>query len=357
MTYKVSDTTVINPTNFGTSFNKMIVGDIRRTGGEELAPDKLASQGTVSGYSTGGYNGLPPYYGFNYYSRIIDKFSFTSSGNATDTGDLLASGPTSWGIGLHTSASSSTHAYSTSGAGPNQPLFPWAGSTVIQRFSFASEGNSVDTGQDLLSSDPVRDGAGNTSTDYGYTSGGYPNFSNRIQKFPFSGSGNATDVGDLIESRAIRSANSASSSEQGYVFGGAYPYPGERNYIEKFPFSSDTNSTDVGNLSGSRMGVQGNNSTSHAYATGGSNPYPNSYNYIEKVPFATDGNSTDVGDLTTGTASHAAVSSTTDGFRMGGAPFPIRQNVIDKFPFASDGNAVDYGDLTQGRAYVGGNHV
>ena len=358
MTYKVSDTTVINPTNFGTSFNKMIVGKIRRAGGEEVVVANPNAVGEAFGYVSGGYNAVYPYYGGNYYSRVIEKFPFASSASSTSTGSLYTGYPNpNYGIGLHASASSATHGYNTSGASPTGGNFPWSGSTVIQRFPFASDGNSVDTGQDLLSSDPVRDAAGNSSPDYGYSSGGSPGFTNTIQKFPYTGSGNATDVGDLIEARAIRSPNSASSTEQGYVFGGAYPYPGERNHIEKFPFASDTNSTDVGNLSGYRMAVGGHNSDAAAYASGGSNPYPYSYNYIEKVPFAADGNTVDVGDLTTGTAVHGSSSSEDGGFRAGGAPFPARYNIIDKFPFASDGNSVDYGDLTQGRTYLGANQV
>ena len=39
-----------------------------------------AFQGTVSGYASGGQSGPP--------SNVIDKFSFSSDGNATDVGDL-----------------------------------------------------------------------------------------------------------------------------------------------------------------------------------------------------------------------------------------------------------------------------
>ena len=353
MTYKTNNTNTINP-DASTSFNKIFVNRIFRAGGATGGGSSPAI-GSVACYSTGGYNGTPPYYGGNYYSNRIDKFPFASSANATDTGDLYTGYPTARGIGLHTSASSDTDAFTLSGGSPSGGNFPFGGSTLIQSFSFASEGNSTDTGRDLLSADPVRDGAGNSSNTHGYTSGGYPNFTNTIQKFAFATSDNATDVGDMSGTRVLRSANSASSPAFGYLFGGASPYPNELNIIEKFPFAADTNSTDVGDLQHPRIGLGGHNSPTHAYASGGSNPYPYSYNYIEKVPFAADGNTVDVGDLTTGTAVHGSSSSEDGGFRAGGAPFPARYNIIDKFPFASDGNSVDYGDLTQGRTYVGTN--
>lgn len=353
MTYKTNNTNTINP-DASTSFNKIFVNRIFRTGGASGGGSSPVI-GTVAAYSTGGYTGTPPYFGGNYYANTIDKFPLASSANATDTGDLYTGYPSTRGIGLHTSASSDTDAFTLSGASPFGGNFPFSGSTVIQSFSFASEGNSADTGRDLLAT-TARGGAGNSSNTHGYTSGGYGNsFINQIQKFAFATTDNATDVGDMTYSRSARTGNSASSPSFGYIFGGVNPFPAELNIIEKFPFAADTNASDVGDLQYARVGVGGHNSDVAAYASGGSNPYPYSYNYIEKVPFASDGNSVDTGDLTTGTATHGTSSSEDGGFRAGGAPFPTRYNIIDKFPFASDGNSVDYGDLTQGRAYIGTN--
>jgi hypothetical protein len=77
--------------------------------------------------------------------NIIDKFSFASDGNATDVGDMLQATQRTFGI------SSTTHGYGAGGTNPTWPGTPsyhpvW---TSIEKFSFASDGNSVDTTQDL----------------------------------------------------------------------------------------------------------------------------------------------------------------------------------------------------------------
>lgn len=88
-------------------------------------------QGTVSGYASGGDTGSR--------SNVVDKFSFSSDGNASDVGDLS-----------------------------------------VSRYG----------------------GAGQSSNNFGYVSGGNSgSVSNVIDKFDFSSDGNASDVGDLTFAR------------------------------------------------------------------------------------------------------------------------------------------------------------
>ena len=69
---------------------------------------------------------------------------------------------------------------------------------MIQKFSFSSDGNATDVGDLTLLRDRV---TGQSSSVSGYTSGWQePSYSNVIDKFPFASNGNATDVGDLITS-------------------------------------------------------------------------------------------------------------------------------------------------------------
>ena len=93
-------------------------------------------QGSVSGYTSGGYNqtGSP-----SYYSNVIDKFPFASDGNATDVGDLSVTRSGSAG------QSSPVSGYTSGGFSYS----PDTGSTyhnVIDKFPFASDGNATDVG-------------------------------------------------------------------------------------------------------------------------------------------------------------------------------------------------------------------
>ncbi len=138
---------------------------------------------TTHGYTSGGRT-LPQYY------NVIDKFPFTSGGNASDVGDLT--GGRTWGAGQ----SSTTHGYS---AGDHFVPGPAIASNVIDKFPFSSDADATDVG-DLSVARGIA--SGQSSTVSGYTSGGYDTGpSNVIDKFPFSTDANATDVGDLTVSR------------------------------------------------------------------------------------------------------------------------------------------------------------
>ena len=72
---------------------------------------------------------------------------------------------------------------------------------IIQSFSFSSEGDATDTTANLTST--RSQGAGTTSSTHGYiNAGANPGDNNIIEKFPFANStADATDVGDLQKAR------------------------------------------------------------------------------------------------------------------------------------------------------------
>ena len=74
------------------------------------------------------------------------------------------------------------------------------GNDIIDKFPFSSDGNASDVGDLTLSRNSL---AGQSSSSNGYSSGGFassiPGQTNVIDKFSFSADANATDVGDLIE--------------------------------------------------------------------------------------------------------------------------------------------------------------
>jgi hypothetical protein len=273
-------------------------------------------QGTQYGYRAGGYNLSTG------AQNIIEKYSFTTDGNSTDVGDMTSvghyacggtgtthgyvggyastgkiekwsysSGGNSTLVGTlalsqsHGVASSSNDSYVfwADGQGPA----PKYGNTGITKNAFASDGNSVDTGGDLL--DQWDSSGGHSSTTHGYNSGGTG--LNQIQKYPFTiSSGTATDVGDLTQTKFSHSCYS--SETYGYSAGTT-----SSNVIDRFAFASDGNATDWGDLNYSPNRASGTSSTTHGYTHGGA--VGSSYkNHISKIAYASAGTSTDVGDMT-----------------------------------------------------------
>jgi hypothetical protein len=295
------------------------------------------AQGEISGYVTGGAGPT---------GDVIEKYSFVTSGNSTDVGDLTGSG-----YGNAYGQSSSTHGYHTGGT---------YSINDTRKFSFATDGNATLV-EDVMSAGREL-GVGHSGSIAAYSAGGFnpsaPGGVNIIDKFPLATESPASDVGDLTELKY--SVSGTVSPTHGYVTGGfRASFPTSRLVtIERYPFAVDGNASDVGDLPQKRNSAAGTNSETHGYSAGGfsQNPSPVSapttiVASIEKYPFASNGNSTSVGSLSiskTGTGQ----SSTTHGYSAGGNNFnpiqsPVLNNVIDRFPFASDGTASDYGDLTR----------
>ena len=303
-----------------------------------LSPSTPAQQGSNYGYTSAGRY-LPGSTDYN----IIDKFSFTSDGNATDVGDLLEYRFQQAG------QSSSTHGYTSGGASPTIR-------NTISKHSFPSDGNATDVG-DLTQARSA--GAGTYSSTHGYTHGGQnpaPVGRNEIDKFSFSVDGNATDVGDLTES--MSNTSGSSSTTHGYRAGGGLPMV---DTIDKYSFAVDGNATDVGDMQHgpphTHRQASGNQSSTHGYTSSGmfgsgsSSPAGVYKTWIGSFPFASDTNGSKVGDLITERRLTGGTSSTVSGYTAGGQTTPGAgsKNEIEKWPFASDGTATDVGDLTQAR--------
>ena len=146
-------------------------------------------------------------------------------------------------------------------------------------------GVSISGGVSLLppggSPSPTPSGVSN-----GYATGGNTPLgsSDTIFQFPFSSDSNATDVGNLSESRYGGAGQS--STENGYTSGGGFPAV---STVDKFPFVSNGNATDVGDLTLARMYVTGQSSDQFGYSSGGFNsPGQRWNNIIDKFPFSSD---------------------------------------------------------------------
>lgn len=288
-------------------------------------PSATQVQGTAYGFKSGGE---PP---SNY--PIIDRYSFTSDGNATDYGDLTVGR----GSGFAACSEKDNYGYSAGGYGP-------PGTTnIIDRFPYASAANAADVG-DLSRAN--YGSAGCSSPTNGYVFGGAPTSVETVDRFPFAASANATDIGNIdgFNPGAVSTMGSASSSTTAYIMGGN-PY---RNMIEKMPFASDGSTTDAGAdlLQNYYLG-NGNNSDTHGYHSGGYGQTAGGMtNHIQKFPFAVEDNATDVGDLSGVRVGLGSANSTTHGYVHGGNASGSVQNIIEKYSFTSDGNATDVGDLS-----------
>jgi hypothetical protein len=228
---------------FAVDANSTDVGDLTQVrygaGGQSSLTNGYVSGGAQTDNSANGTN-------------VIDKFPFSTDTNASDVGDLSVT------RGGNSGQTSRTHGYNSGGLS-NLSLPPFVVYNTIDKFSFSSDGNASDVG-DLTQARYLL--AGQSSDASGYASGGtglgIPPY-NTIDKFPFSSDANATDVGDLSVARSGLAGTSSSAS--GYSHGGSNP-PGTDLYntIDKFSFSSDGNATDVGDLLAAKQytaGTQG----------------------------------------------------------------------------------------------------
>jgi hypothetical protein len=288
----------------------------------DVAP--WAFQGTSYGWVVGGY---PP-------SNQIRKYSFASDGNSVDAGDILLT-PSAHGYSGHASTTQVKGYLMGNSAGVD--------STLIEKWDFASNGNSADVG-DLLTACAFSGGHANGTYIWnvgGEVSGGTID---AIEKFAVATDGNTVDQGNLTRQAAY--AGCGNSSTHGYTSqGSAGP---QTNIIDKHAFANDNNATDVGDCLEAQNGGQGNSSTTYGYTHGGS---PNN-NRISKYPFASDANATDVGNMTLSRGYRAPASSTTYGYGAGGwAP---GTDIIEKYSFASDADATDVGDLSGSTSMAGG---
>ena len=255
--------------------NATDVGDlIKNAEGTASSGQRSITYGYTSGCTGAGEGPV--------YDDTIHKWSFSTDGNATDVGNLTVA--RAWVTGQSTEE----YGYTCGG----RILGPY--SNVIDKFSLSTDGNATDVG-DMV--EGVKSMAGHSSATHGFHSGGYSSSipgdgnTNTIGKFTFASDANGTDVGDMT--RTGKMVAGQSSTTYGYTCGGY-----NSNIIDKFSFSSDGNSTDVGDLSTGRSGSAGISSTTYGYNSSGQTPPVSRSTIIDKFPFASDSNATDVGDVT-----------------------------------------------------------
>ena len=227
------------------------------------------------GYVNGGE--ILPHYAV---TNRITKFSFASTVDGTDVGDLLQA------LGQQSGNSSGTYGY-CSGGNP-----PTGGVNIIQKYSVTADANATDVGN--LTVVKWHSASANSRT-HGYAMGAHPPSSDIIEKFSFATDGDATDVANLSVARGAGCGNS--SATHGYmcagISGGSYT-----NIIDKHDFAAGGNSVDVGDLPQATGNIGGSSSHTHGYCLAG---YVNWSNRIDKFSFSTGTqNASNIGDLVVG---------------------------------------------------------
>ena len=276
----------------------------------------------------GGWNGSE--------NNVMDYVSITSTGNATDFGDLVIT-RRNYGGGI----SSTTRGVFTGGYNPS--VGPSALS--MDYITIATTGNASDFG-DMHT---ARRNHGMMSNDTRGLSFGNSGGSNAIEYITIASTGNGTDFGDMTISLDDVPAGSGSSTRG--LIGGGYS-SSNTNVIQYLTFSTTGNASDFGDLTVGRNTISSTSSSVRAIWAGGYNSGVK--DTIDYVTIASTGNATDFGNLTIARRSASATSGATRGIITGGKDATAADgiNVIDYITIASAGNATDFGDLTVARSQV-----
>ena len=218
-------------------------------------------------------------------TNSIEYITISSTGNSTDFGDLNFTTYYPGGVG--------SKADRGAAAGGILPTSPQTSSNAIDYVTMSTTGNATDFGD--LTNSPYAPGAASNGTRGVWSCGGAPPSytSNIIQYVTLANTGNATDFGDAtITTYNHMGAASDESNDRG-VFAGASADP--KDVIDYIAISSAGNATDFGDLTVGRRGVAASSNGSRA-TFGGGHPNTGS-STIDYITIMSTGNATDFGDM------------------------------------------------------------
>jgi len=261
-------------------------------------------------------------------SDVMDFITFSSTGDATDFGNLTAA------RGLNGGGASATRALCSGGQAPGV-------SNVIDFVTISTAANAADFG-DLTDQRGYCAGMANDTRQI--TSGGLdPGFSNIIDFVEMASTGNAVDFGNLTSTPALNT--NCASPTRGINCGGTAVSGGgsNLNIIDFIEISSTGNAVDFGNLTGTERSQSSFGSSTRMVTAGAQAPGDTQ---MEAIQFASLGNAVDFADSLSGTTENGR--GTSDGkrgvFAKGGV-----QNVLLTKNIFNGGAAVDFGDLSVSR--------
>jgi len=273
--------------------------------------------------------------------NTIDYIDITTTGNATDFGDLTSASSAPAG------ALSSTTRGVIAGVGGL--------TNVMDYVTIATTGNGTDFGDLTVSR---VDGCGVSSSTRGVFIAGYDGggtaFTRVMDYITIATTGNATNFGNSSINNGVAGNGGFSSPTRGVSAGGSIN--GGNNYtdtMEYITIASTGDATDFGDLTVSRSGPAGAASSTRGLFAAGLQPNGYREDTIDYVTIATTGNAINFGDTTVRRVNLSGTSnSITAVFAGGEGEEPTttsQQNVIDYVTIATTGNATDFGDLTVSR--------
>jgi hypothetical protein len=265
-------------------------------------------------------------------TNIIQYITISSTGNATDFGDLHEAFDRA-GSGM---ASSDTRSLFAGGRDSS------SNNNRIDYVTIASTGNASDFGDLANSKYWLAQCSNNTRAIF---AGGIGDTSG-IDYVTISSTGNTTNFGSL--SSAKSDIVGTASPTRG-VFAG-----GDSVDIQYVTIASTGNSTDFGDINKFDSSTGGNMTPSSPAAVSsetrgvfvGDSDFSSAVSKsMQYITFSSTGNSTTFGNLTNSGGRKAGVSSSIRGCFGGGKFSGDGQNVIEYITTASTGNATDFGDL------------
>ena len=300
----------------------------------------------------GGYGASSPYPELN----VLDMVNITTTGNASDFGDLTI-GRTANGMG-----GNATRGIFAGGRypGPNNDQ------TQIDYVTFSSSGGANDFGD--LSNRPQSSGAFSDST-RGIFSGGYDSRTSpypglRQQTFiTIASTGNSSDFGDAVDPG--RKDYGFSNATRGFTCGSSTQgaSPSNLDEIEMTTIQTKGSCVIFGELDGQGGAAHsligslqcwgGAASQTRGIIFSGQSSPASSRNVIEYLTLSTFGNSQDFGDMLTSGSSSGATSTGNQIRAVVKTTSANDGNVLEQVTIATTGNATDFGDLNTGRRVYG----
>jgi hypothetical protein len=218
-------------------------------------------------------------------STTIDYITIATPSNATDFGDLTS--------GRKLTDSGFSNYTNDRGCFAGGRYSGHSYTNIIDYVTISTTGNATDFG-DLLNTPAYNGSTSNSTSDRGITAGGQTSAAtNIIHYVTISSTGNATDFGDLVADNKGQACTSNALSDRGVWMGGDNA-SGINNSMEYVTISTTGNATDFGNLLGNKgySGGSSNGAGDRGLSAGGV-----SSNVIEYITISTTGNATDFGDL------------------------------------------------------------
>ena len=226
-------------------------------------------------------------------SNIIDYITPSSTGNATDFGDLTA------GRNVPQGVSNGTRCCFAGGYTNGQGVGHANWTTAMDYVTIATTGNATSFGN-LTALAYNLGGTGGSDSTRGLFMGGIETTNKSIDYITFATTGNAADFGDLI--LAVDRNSSCSDATRTVSFGGSSSHSPAYLNIEYVTTATTGNATDFGDLSGN------GNHSSNGSMSNGTIAIAQTAQHMDKVTIQTTGNATDFGDLLESRTSNSASS-------------------------------------------------